>query len=49
MSGRFLPGQAALDPLLTKVVGRSLSGADSVLPDPLLTPSKNCKAVFRQA
>jgi len=45
MLGRFLLGQAALDPLLTKVAGRSPSGADSVSPDHLLTPSKNCKAV----
>jgi len=34
MSGRILPGQAALDPLLTKVARRFPSGADSVSPDP---------------
>ena len=45
MSGWFLPGQATLDPLLTKVARRFPSGADSVSPDPLLTPSKNRKAV----
>jgi hypothetical protein len=45
MSGQFLPGQAALDPPLTKVAGRSLLGAVSVSLDPLLTPSENRKAV----
>ena len=45
MSGRSLPGQAALDPPLTKVAGRSPSGTVSVSPDPLLTPSENHKAV----
>jgi len=46
MSGRFLLGQAALDPPLTKVAGRSPSGTDSVSLDPLLTPSENRKAVL---
>ena len=45
MSGWFLLGQAALDPLLTKVARRSLSGVGSVSPDPLLTPRRNCNAV----
>jgi len=49
MSGRFLPGQAALDPLLTKVAGWSRSGANSVSPDPLLTPSKKLQGGFRRS
>ena len=32
--GWFLPKQEALDPPLTKVAGRSPSGADSISPDP---------------
>ena len=38
--------QVTLDPLLTKVAGRSPSGTDSVSPDPVLTPSQNRKAVL---
>jgi len=49
MLGRFLLGQAVLDPLLTKVAGRSPSGTDSVSPDPLLTPSKKVQGGFRRA
>jgi len=41
MSGKFLPGQATLDP--------SPSGVDSESPDPLLTPSKILQGGLRQA
>ena len=49
MSGRFLPRQAALDPPLTKVAGRSPSDAVYVSPDPHTNPELKSQAGSRRA